>query len=73
MLSKVYGIFENFESGQTARILYGKSKDTFLARKRPLGFPQLTVVGGSGVQLPRDHQAWREAPGSQDIKQKYKG
>ena len=45
---------------------YRKSKDNFMARKPPLDFPQLAVVGGSEVKLSTGPITWREAMGSQE-------
>lgn len=53
MLSKFIEFLRILSLGKQPEYSMGRTRALFLARKGPLGFPQLTVEGGSAVQLSR--------------------
>lgn len=72
MLSKFIEFLRILSLGKQPEYSMGRARALFLARKGPLGFPQLTVEGGSAVQLSRGPS--REKPrAARDVKQKRKG
>lgn len=53
MLSKFIEFLRILSLGKQPEYSMGRARALFLARKQPLGFPRLMVVGGSAVQLPQ--------------------